>query len=238
MCPLLRWMWCRRESQKDATFPIRNPDCSALFSFPLREHATARAWRWCKVLARAPAGGNASPAAGRGDGNAKRARQRGDQARAVLPRRCATAPATAAAARAREVEESDATRASLTRAHCLPACFPTQPTAFLAAAQDAYQPDFNPSGTVVLAVAENKLSHEHFLQLVRARGADEPPPESMGYDDMRGLPRLRDALAATLARTFMLGAADAGAPPLAEELTGALKTGSSQQTSVTGPLAC
>ena len=238
MCPLLRWMWYRLEPQKDATFPIRNPDCSALFSFPLREHATARAWRWRKVLAPAPAGGNASTAAGRGDGNAKRARQRGDQARAVLPRRCATAPATAAAARAREVEESDATRASLTRAHCLPACFPTQPTAFLAAAQDAYQPDFNPSGTVVLAVAENKLSHEHFLKLVRARGADEPPPESMGYDDMRGLPRLRDALAATLARTFMLGAAEAGAPPLAEELTGALKTGISQQTSVTGPLAC
>lgn len=64
---------------------------------------------------------------------------------------------------------------------------------------------------MVLAVAENKRSHEHFLEQMREASSSGgsgaagsgPPPECMGYDDMRGIGRLRTALAALLRRTFL-----------------------------------
>lgn len=74
--------------------------------------------------------------------------------------------------------------------------------AFIEAKDRQWSPE-DPEGNIILSVAENKISaslvHE---RLVRAKPC---PLDALCYQDMRGLPRLREALARLLERTFMQG---------------------------------
>jgi aspartate/methionine/tyrosine aminotransferase len=76
---------------------------------------------------------------------------------------------------------------------------PTLPymSQLIAGLGNQYHPIDNPEGTVLLAVAENKLSSDLVLSKVRHYAA-EAPPHVLNYTSSQGLPTLRAALATFL----------------------------------------
>ncbi|GLI59990.1 hypothetical protein VaNZ11_002049 [Volvox africanus] len=62
----------------------------------------------------------------------------------------------------------------------------------------------DPAGNIILSVAENRLTSDMVKERL-SRSAADFPEDALCYQDMRGLPRLRKALARLLEDTFMQG---------------------------------
>uniref|UniRef100_A0A383W6B0 Aminotransferase class I/classII large domain-containing protein n=1 Tax=Tetradesmus obliquus TaxID=3088 RepID=A0A383W6B0_TETOB len=73
---------------------------------------------------------------------------------------------------------------------------------FFEAQSDLWSPD-NPDGYIALAVAENRLTTELVQQGLQAHGGF--PAAMLYYQDMRGIPELRQAIAGMLQDSFMQG---------------------------------
>lgn len=73
---------------------------------------------------------------------------------------------------------------------------------FFEAQSDLWSPD-NPDGYIALAVAENRLTTELVQQGLQAHGGF--PAAMLYYQDMRGIPALRQAIAGMLQDSFMQG---------------------------------
>ncbi|WIA34053.1 hypothetical protein OEZ86_012431 [Tetradesmus obliquus] len=71
---------------------------------------------------------------------------------------------------------------------------------FFEAQSDLWSPD-NPDGYIALAVAENRLTTELVQQGLQAHGGF--PAAMLYYQDMRGIPELRQAIAGMLQDSFM-----------------------------------
>ncbi|GIL83125.1 hypothetical protein Vretimale_11471 [Volvox reticuliferus] len=75
--------------------------------------------------------------------------------------------------------------------------------AFIDAQKRQWSPQ-DPAGNIILSVAENRLTSDMVKERL-CRSAADYPEEALCYQDMRGLPRLRNALARLLEDTFMKG---------------------------------
>ncbi|GLC48246.1 hypothetical protein PLESTB_000075000 [Pleodorina starrii] len=75
--------------------------------------------------------------------------------------------------------------------------------AFIEAQARQWSPE-DPEGNIILSVAENRLTSDMVKERL-SRSATDFPQEALCYQDMRGLPRLRQAMARFLEETFMKG---------------------------------
>ncbi|KAG2436151.1 hypothetical protein HYH02_011655 [Chlamydomonas schloesseri] len=75
--------------------------------------------------------------------------------------------------------------------------------AFMDAKDRQWKPE-DPEGNIILTVAENRISSDIVRERL-SRAAADFPEEALTYQDMRGIPALRQALARLLEGTFMKG---------------------------------
>lgn len=73
--------------------------------------------------------------------------------------------------------------------------------AFIKACADLWSPVDNPEGSIVVSVAENRLSKKTIADALAA--APRPPDDALGYLNFRGIESLRASLAAVMQRTLL-----------------------------------
>jgi 1-aminocyclopropane-1-carboxylate synthase len=86
--------------------------------------------------------------------------------------------------------------------------------AFIKACADLWSPNDNPEGSIVVSVAENRLSKKRVADALAS--APRPPDDALGYQNFRGIDPLRASLARVMQLTLLRN--NSGVPLTQEEL--------------------